>query len=162
KRRRCIMHCDSAEGASLIEIHRAKLGFADARRVSQHGLEHRLQFARRTADDLEHLRRRSLLLQAFAQLIEQPRILDGNDGLGGEVLHQLNLLIGEWPYLLSVDNDDADQFGFLEHRYAKKGAGTAEHSRGGRYVRFGRNIGTVQQLLRLGDAAERAVSWRDI
>ena len=28
-----------------------------------------------------------------AQLVEQPRVLDGDDGLGGEVLHQLDLLV---------------------------------------------------------------------
>ena len=31
----------------------------------------------------------------FAQLVEQPRVLDGDDGLSGEVLHQLDLLVGE-------------------------------------------------------------------
>ena len=46
-----------------------------------------------------------------AQLIEQPRILDGDDGLGGEVLHQFDLLVGEWPYLLAVDHDRTDQAG---------------------------------------------------
>ena len=30
-----------------------------------------------------------------AQLVEQPRVLDGDDRLGGKVLHQLDLLIGE-------------------------------------------------------------------
>ena len=71
----------------------AELGLADARRVLQHRLEHRLQFARRAGDDLQHLRGRGLLLQrlgqivgALAQLVEQPRVLDGDDGLGGEVL----------------------------------------------------------------------------
>ena len=43
-------------------------------------------------DDLQHLRGRGLLLQRLArsscaaQLVEQPRVLDGDDGLGGEVL----------------------------------------------------------------------------
>ena len=85
----------------------AKLGIANAGRVRQHGLEHGLQLARRAADDLEHLRRRGLLLQRFAeivgalaQLVEQPGVLDGDDGLGGEVLHQLDLLVGEGAHLL--------------------------------------------------------------
>ena len=46
----------------------------------------------------QHLSRRGLLLQrlgeivgALAQLVEQPRVLDGDDGLGREVLHQLDL-----------------------------------------------------------------------
>ena len=70
-------------------------------------LEHRLQVARRAGDDLQHLAGRGLLLQrlgqiigALAQLVEQPRVLDGDHRLGGEVLHQLDLLVGEWPHLL--------------------------------------------------------------
>jgi hypothetical protein len=41
----------------------------------------------------------------LAQLIEQSCVLDGNDGLGGEVLYQLDLLVGEWPNFLAVDGD---------------------------------------------------------
>ena len=61
---------------------------------------------------LQHLRGRGLLLQrlaqivgALAQLVEQPRVLDGDDGLGGEVLYQLDLLVGERPHLLAVDGE---------------------------------------------------------
>ena len=50
---------------------------------------------------LQHLRGRGLLLQRFVvELVEQPRVLDGDDGLGGEVLDQLDLLVGERPDLL--------------------------------------------------------------
>ncbi len=51
-----------------------------------------LQIESRTANDLEHFGGGGLLLQRFAQLVEQPRVLDGDDGLRGEVLHQLDLL----------------------------------------------------------------------
>ena len=54
----------------------------------------------------------------FAQLVEQPRVLDGDDRLGGEVLDQLDLLVGERPHLLAVDDDRADQLVFLEHRHS--------------------------------------------
>ena len=53
----------------------------------------------------------------LAQLVQQPRILDGDDGLGGEVLHQLDLLVGEWPDFLAIDGDGADQFVVLKHRH---------------------------------------------
>ena len=76
------------------------------------GIEHRLRVAHRIADDVEHLAGRGLLLQrlgeivgALAQLVEQPRVLDGDDRLGGEVLHQFDLLVGEWPHLLAVDDN---------------------------------------------------------
>jgi hypothetical protein len=36
------------------------------------------------------------LLQRLAQLVEQPRVLDRDDGLGGEIADQLDLLVGEW------------------------------------------------------------------
>ena len=61
-------------------------------------------------------RGRGLLLQrlgqivgALAQFVEQPRVLDGDDRLGGEVLHQLDLLVGERPHLLAIDHDRADR-----------------------------------------------------
>ena len=49
------------------------------------------------------------IVGALAQLVEQPRVLDGDDGLRGEVLHQLDLLVGERPHLLAIDDDSADQ-----------------------------------------------------
>ena len=80
-------------------------------------------------DDLEHLRGRGLLLQrlgqivgALAQLVEQPRVLDGDDGLGGEVRDQLDLLVGERAHLLAVDGDGADQLVVLEHRHGEQRA----------------------------------------
>ena len=35
-----------------------------------------------------------------SQLAQQPGVLDGDDGLRGEVRHQLDLLVGERPNLL--------------------------------------------------------------
>ena len=64
--------------------------------------EHCLKIERRAADDLEHVGGGGLLLQRFAQLAEQPRVLDGDDGLGGEVRHQRNLLVGERAHLWTV------------------------------------------------------------
>ena len=64
----------------------AELGVADANGFLQHCRKHRLHIARRAADDLQHLRRSGLLLKRLAQLGEQPRVLDGDDRLGGEIL----------------------------------------------------------------------------
>jgi hypothetical protein len=49
------------------------------------------------------------------QLVEQSRVLDRDDGLGGEILDQLDLLIGEAAHLLAVDTDAADQPVLTEH-----------------------------------------------
>ena len=40
--------------------------------------------------------------------MEQPGILDGDDGLPGEALDQRNLLVGERPDLLAVDGYGAN------------------------------------------------------
>ena len=40
--------------------------------------------------------------RALPQFIEQPRVLDGDDGLSGEVLHQLDLLFGKGTNFLAV------------------------------------------------------------
>ena len=87
-------------------------------------LEHGVQLARRTADDLQHVGGGGLLLQRFAQVFralaqfpEQAGILDRNDGLSGEIAQQLDLLVGERPDLLSIDRDQTNEFGILEHRH---------------------------------------------
>src|SRR5262245_63784774 len=59
---------DDPGGAILEPPQIPEMGGANARRIFQNGLEHGLQFAWRTTDDLEHLRRRSLLLQRLGEL----------------------------------------------------------------------------------------------
>ena len=101
----------AAECISFITEQHAELGVADARRVLQHGWNTGSRSPGELDDDAQHLGGRGLLLQrlseivrALAQFVEQPRVLDGDDGLGGEVLHQLDLLVGEGADLLAVDD----------------------------------------------------------
>ena len=86
-RRRYVVECDVAKCVSIVQAQGAELGVAEPCCVRQHGLEHGLELAGRTGDDAQHLGRGGLLLQRFAQLVEQPRVLDGDDRLRGEVLH---------------------------------------------------------------------------
>ena len=79
--------------AVLAQEQIAELGLADAGRVLQHGLNTGSSSPGELEMTLQHLRGRGLLLQrlgeivgALAQLVEQPRVLDGDDGLRGEVL----------------------------------------------------------------------------
>jgi hypothetical protein len=44
-------------------------------------LEHGFEIESRTADDLQYVSGGSLLLKRLPQLVEQPRVLDGDDGL---------------------------------------------------------------------------------
>src|SRR5262249_44433168 len=57
------------------------------------------------------------------KLVEQPGVLDGDDGLRSEVLDQFNLLCRERPDFLTVDADRADQIAFLDHRNNKYRSG---------------------------------------
>ena len=59
------------------------------------------------------------IVGALAQFIEKAGILDGDHGLGGEVLNQLDMLVGKGTNFLAVDLDDADQILFLQHRNRK-------------------------------------------
>ena len=42
---------------------------------------------------------------ALTQFVEQPRVLDGDDGLGSEVLDQRDLLISERTNFLAVNDE---------------------------------------------------------
>src|SRR5262249_22499759 len=136
---------------------RAELGLADARRVFQHSLEYWLQFAGRAADDLKHVSSRGLLLEGLAQFVRQAAIFDRDDGLRGEVFDQLDVLVGETPHLLAVDDDGADQIILLEHRYDEQRASAAyvddgNGHRGAFEVRRqGPSVADVDDLLRPDD-----------
>src|SRR5207342_1241526 len=95
------------------------------RRLGQR-IEHGLQIEGRAADDLEYIGGGGLLLQRFAQLVEQPRVLDGDDGLTGEILYQLDLLVAEWPRFLAEYDDRSDQLVVLRQRHVNKRFRTAK------------------------------------
>ena len=56
-------------------------------------VEHRLHVGRATADHVQHLGCRGLLLQRLLGLVEQPHVLDRDHRLVGEGLQQLDLLV---------------------------------------------------------------------
>ena len=72
-------------------------------------VEHRLQIEGRAADHLEHVGGGGLLLQRFAQLVEQAGVLDGDDGLVGESLQHRKLLVRERPGREAHDAERADR-----------------------------------------------------
>src|SRR5262249_34879501 len=118
------------ESVALAQPKRAVACFAETRRVGEKSAEHRREFAGRASDDLEDLGCGSLLLQRFPEFVEQARILDGDDGLRGEVLNQLDLLLGEWPHLLAIESDHTNQLVILQHRHTKYSSEFAEFNRG--------------------------------
>ena len=86
---------DIGVGVAFRTMDRCHVGLAQSGRRLDQRIEHRLQIEGRAADDLEHVGGGGLLLQRFAQLVEQPRVLNGDDGLIGEGLDQRDLLVGE-------------------------------------------------------------------
>ena len=105
-------------GAGGVRVHHGRrshhvaVGQGDAdRRIGEQlqsalhdSVEHGLGIGQRAADDLQDLGGRGLLLQRFGQLrgprlhlFEQPHVLDRDDGLVGEGLDELDLLLGERP-----------------------------------------------------------------
>jgi len=89
------MACNQIECVAVASINIPKPGIAEPHRVLQHGVVNRLQFTRRRADYAKHICRGGLLLQRFAQFVEQPRVLDSDDGLGGKIFNELDLFLGE-------------------------------------------------------------------
>src|SRR6202022_2179532 len=95
-----------------------------------------IQFAGRTADDFKDLRGRGLLLKRLAQivgaqtqLLEQSRVLDGDDRLLGKVGEKIDLLVGKKAYLLAIDHNGSDQLVFPKNGYEDNhpGPGTIAH-----------------------------------
>src|SRR5262249_27356204 len=79
--------------------------------------------------DLQNISGRRLLFQGFCQLplarllcFEQPRVLDGDDGLVGKCLYELNLLCVEGMLLAAPAPDDADDDIPSEHWHSKYGS----------------------------------------
>ena len=88
------------------------LGLAKPGCVLDERIENRLKIKRRTADDFQNFAGRRLLVQrfgeiavAFLQFLEQPHVLDGDDGLVGEGLKQRHLLFGKRLDLRSTNGN---------------------------------------------------------
>src|SRR5262249_41891254 len=122
------VHRSHPEFFTFSEHQHPKFRLADSRGVFQYRFKHWVEVASRRADNLQHFRSRGLLVQRFAQvigalaqLVEQPRVLDGDDGLRSEVSDQFNLLVGEWAHFLTVDDYRADRFIGFKHGNAEHG-----------------------------------------
>jgi hypothetical protein len=83
------------------------------------GVEDGLHVRRRATDDAEHLGCRGLMLKGLAQfrialldLLEQPDIFDGNDGLRSEGLKQFYLPLAERTDFLAADIECSDRHAF--------------------------------------------------
>ena len=63
------------------------------------------------------------------QLLEQPGVLDGDDGLGGKILNQIDLLVREKTNDLAVNHKRTDEIAILQHRDNQSGSHPSEIDR---------------------------------
>src|SRR6516164_7004263 len=62
--------------------------------------------------------------QGALRLVEQPRVLDCYDGLGGEAFQKCNLTVSKGPHLEPIDENYSQQLARFEHgnrEYGSKG-----------------------------------------
>src|ERR1700736_863470 len=126
-------------------------------------VQHHRQIEGRAADDLEHVGGGGLLLQRFAQLVEQPRVLDGDDGLIREGVDQGELLVGKGSNLSPPHRNHTNENTFATHRHTEKGPdATDTRSFGvlGTPVRIGLRIEDLYRpVLKSYAPDDRTVSW---
>src|SRR5215468_5725403 len=94
----------------------------ELRRVLDERVQHWLKIECRAVDDLEDLRRGSLLIQRLGQVLvtrlqlgEQPDVLDGDDGLVGESFQQLDMVVREQARLGAPHRDRTGYHALPQH-----------------------------------------------
>ena len=104
--RRKAVRCGYRIGVAYPPTENGQVRLAKSDRRLGQRIEHRLQVEGRAADHLEHVGCSRLLLQrlaqvvgALAQLVEQPRVFDRDDGLSGKILNKIDVLLLEGPHL---------------------------------------------------------------
>src|SRR5262245_13553095 len=102
------------------------IGLTQSGRRLHQRVEYRLQIEGRAAYNLEHVGGGGLLLQRFAQLVEQACVLDGDNGLVGEGHDQVDLLLGEWTYGFALYDDDSDRCTFAQKGDTEQGTKAAK------------------------------------
>jgi hypothetical protein len=112
-----------------VKIQDTELGIANSDRLFQDGLKYWLQIAGRRIDYTQNVSSCRLLFQCFtevgcalAQFVEQPRVLDGDDGLIGKGLEQGDLSLGEELRLDAAQRDHSYCDTFSHQRDVQPGA----------------------------------------
>ena len=113
------MNCGCTEAVALVQPERAIAGFAEFGRLRQHGAEHRIK---------SYQANWLMTLSTSAVAVCCCRILRSSlssrvfsiamTACAAKFLTRLDLLVGERPHLLAIDDDGADQLVVFEHRHA--------------------------------------------
>src|SRR6516225_6000749 len=118
------MHSDRSHFLAVIELQAAVSDRAKTMRLLQDRVKYWREISGRRIDDLQHLGGRSLSVQRFLLLGQEPRVLDGDDGLVGEGFQKCNLTVSKWPHLEPIDENYSQQLARFEHgnrEYGSKG-----------------------------------------
>ncbi len=140
------------------------LGLAKLRGGLGQRIEHRLQIEGRVTDHLEHVGGGGLLREQFAQLVEQPRVLDGDDRLVGKGRHQLDLFRRKWLRHGFIDEDHPYDDTLAQERDAERSPVAAQLlSFAPGIVRVRQHIGNLNHPgLERGSPGDTAAIHRDL
>src|SRR5215472_13506227 len=97
------------------------LGATEPRGALGEGVEHGLKVEGRAANQLEHVRRRGLLVQRLARLADEPRVLDCDHRLVREGRDQRDLILGERLDPLARETEHADGLALAHQRNTEQG-----------------------------------------
>src|SRR5712691_13294506 len=98
-------HGDGAHVFAVINAQAPQCRAAEGMSLFQDRVEYWSEIARRGVDNPQHLGGGGLLLQRLARLINETCVLHRDHRLRREVFEQRDLLVGEWPHLLSLGAD---------------------------------------------------------
>src|SRR5688572_31880290 len=117
---------------------------AQARGVFGHSIQYRLDLRRRTGDHAQNLARRRLLLQRLLEFVEQPHVLDCDDGLVGESFEQLDLRRIERTHLATTRVQHSNKLPLLAERSRQQGTIAAGGTQGWKFV-LPTDVGNVKR-----------------
>ena len=110
--RRLSMGCHEMDELPVVAKDMTELSFAKFCGTLRNGVEHRSDIGGRAADDAEQVAGRSLVVERLLQFalarllrLKETRVLDGDDGLVGEGLEQVDVSVGERADLGALDED---------------------------------------------------------
>src|SRR5215467_9393211 len=95
------------------------VSLAQSNHAFGNGRKHWFKVECRTAYDAEYIGRGGLLLHRVTQLVEQARVLDGDDGLISESLDEFDLLCGKWSRRCFAYKDYSDDLTLSQQRGAQ-------------------------------------------
>src|SRR6516164_142925 len=157
-----------AEQFAVAKRQRAISGVAESVGFFQYHIEDGGKLTRRRIDDLQYLGSRGLLLESFlqvarsvAQLVEQPDVLDCDNGLIGEGLEEADLRLGEWGDLTPRYCDRTDWIAIVKNRYGQPGTHPRPDGAAKPVLGVSGSVGDVYGFPRQDRAPGRAFpAWR--